>query len=280
MLNSILKAIRRFFFIEKKVINIEPLDKPSKQFLNQKVSFYRSLNDDDKNIFEKRVLLFLNTTNVIGHDVEITDHDCLLIASAAIILVWKFPNWHYINLDTVYLVSGSFNDNADLGKQDSRYLGVVGNGELYGKMILSKPALHHGFNNDQDKHNVALHEFAHLIDMADGDTDGFPERLKEYAFSMPWIELIRKETLKINQGKSSINAYAATNPAEFFSVATEYFFERPVLLKRKHPDLYNQLQTFYQNDVAAINKSILPSKKGPCPCGSGKRYKRCCLVNI
>ncbi len=280
MLNAIIKGIRRFFFLEKKVVNIEPLDAKSKQFLYQKVSFYRSLNDVDKNTFEKRVLLFLSTTKVIGHDVEITDHDCLLIASAAIILVWKFPKWHYVNLDTVYLVSGSFNDNADLGKQDSRYLGVVGNGDLYGKMILSKPALHHGFDNDQDKHNVALHEFAHLLDMADGETDGFPERLKKYAFSAPWIELIRQETLKINQGKSGINDYAATNPAEFFSVTTEYFFERPALLKQKHPDMYDQLHAFYQNDVAAIEKVILPRKKSPCPCGSGKRYKRCCLIDI
>lgn len=280
MLNIILGAIRRFFHIEKDAINIEPLDLKSKQFLDQNVSFYHALDDAEKHVFEKRVLLFLATTKVVGHDVDITDQDCLLIASAAIILVWKFPKWHYVNLHTVYLVSGSFNDNADLGKNDSHYLGVVGNGDLYGKMILSKPALHHGFANDQDKHNVALHEFSHLLDMADGHTDGFPERLKEYAFSAPWIELIRQETLKINQGESSIGDYAATNQAEFFSVATEYFFERPKLLQRKHPKVYTMLQAVYQNDLAAIEKVIRPRKKGPCPCGSGRRYKRCCLVNI
>ena len=280
MIQSLASAIRRFFFLTDNNKNIEPLDQESRQFLNKTVSFYRSLNQEEKLKFEKRALLFLNTTQIIGHDVEITDEDCLLIASAAIILVWKFPKWHYMNLDTVYLVSGAFNDQADLGKHDSHNLGVVGNGELYGKMILSKPALHYGFSNDHDKHNVALHEFAHLLDMADGDADGFPERMKEYAFSAPWIALIMQETQKIFRKESSINAYASTNHVEFFAVATEYFFEQPKFLKRKHPDVYQYLESFYQHDIAAIEKSVLPRKKGPCPCGSGKRYKHCCLINL
>ncbi len=280
MIQTLISAIRRFFFLPDDTPSIEPLDKRSRQFLNNTVSFYRALTDEEKLTFEKRALLFLHTTQVIGHDVEITDEDCLLIASAAIILVWKFPRWHYVNLDTVYLVSGAFNDQADLGKHDSHNLGVVGNGALYGKMILSKPALHYGFSNDQDKHNVALHEFAHLLDMADGDADGFPERMKAFAFSAPWINLVRQETQKIHEQKSNINPYASTNHVEFFAVATEYFFEQPKHLKHTHPDIYQHLESFYQHDVAAIETSILPRKKSPCPCGSGKRYKRCCLIKL
>jgi len=56
---------------------------------------------------------------------------------------------------------------------------MVGNGPLHGKMALSKPHLHLGFKNSRDKHNVGIHEFVHLIDMADGNCDGFPERLSK-----------------------------------------------------------------------------------------------------
>lgn len=278
MIASSIKLIKQFLFLNKKETSQSPLEDHHRLFLNKKVSFFNSLNATEKASFEKRILLFLDSTEIIGHDVDVDDEDCLLIAAAAIILVWKIPEWHYINLHTVYLVSSSFNDQAKLGQADSTSIGLVGNGDLYGKMILSKPALHHGFNIENDKHNVALHEFAHLIDMQDGTADGFPERLKQYAFAAPWLELIRQETIKIHQGTSKINDYAATNSVEFFAVATEYFFENPKLLLNKHPEIYKTLNAIYKNDMAAIEQTKQPRKKQPCPCGSGKRYKRCCLV--
>lgn len=278
MIAFCIKLLKRFLFLEEKTTSHAPLEQHYRDFLNKKVPFFRSLNERDQLAFEKRVLLFLDSTSIVGHDVEVTDEDCLLIAAAAIILVWKIPEWHYINLHTVYLVSSSFNDQAELGKANSTSTGVVGNGDLYGKMILSKPALHHGFNVEHDKSNVALHEFAHLIDMRDGTADGFPERLKQHIFATPWLELVRQETIKIHQGKSRINKYATTNSVEFFAVATEYFFEDPKLLLRKHPEIYEALQSIYKNDLAAIEQTRQPRKKEPCPCGSGKRYKHCCFV--
>lgn len=260
-----INLFKRLFFAKKQNPNLTPLDQHHRQFLNEKVSFFRALNSEEQLQFERRVLLFLDSTQVIGHDVEITDEDCLLIAAAGIILVWKLPKWHYVNLDTVYLVSSSFNEHAKLGQADSTTIGLVGNGDLYGKMILSKPALHSGFNIENDKSNVALHEFAHLLDMRDGSADGFPEYMREYAFAMPWLELVRQETVKIHKGESNINPYATTNPVEFFAVATEYFFESPKLLKRKHPKVYSALQNIYQNDLAAIKRTQKPSKKSTFP---------------
>ena len=255
-----------------------PLSSEHRSFLNSRVAFFQKLDQEDKLLFEKRVFLFFDITKVIGHDVEVSDEDCLLIAAAAIMLVWKLPDWHYINLHTVYLVSSSFNENAELAKADSAIVGLVGNGDLYGKMILSQTALHQGFNIGNDKHNVAIHEFAHLIDMKDGNADGFPERLQRYSFAMPWLELVRQETLKIQQGQSDINDYASTNPVEFFAVTTEYFFEQPALLKRKHPEIYASLKKMYKNDLTAIQKTRDVRKKSPCPCNSGKRYKHCCAI--
>ena len=247
------------------------------RFLEQSVSFYRQLSQQDKRVFQQRVQLFLGTTDIVAYGVDLTDEHRLLVAASAVIPVWAFPGWHYFNLKRVILLPGSFNDEFETGQPDSLMQGMVGTGPMHDKMVLSKPALHYGFANDRDKRNVGIHEFAHLIDMADGDMDGFPERLKEYAFSLPWFELARKKIKAIENRNANIDSYGASSQLEFFAVATEYFFERPRMLKRKHPQLYQALQEFYRQDRAAIASELAPRKNSPCPCGSGKKYKRCCM---
>ena len=246
-------------------------------FLDEQVAFYRVLSDGDKVLFHKRILLFFQTTTIESGRIEITDEDRLLVAASAIIPVWGFPGWHYFNLASVYLLPGSFNDTFECDAPDSNIAGMVGTGPMAGKMVLSQPALHSGFKNSRDKQNVGIHEFVHLIDMADGECDGYPERLKEYAFSIPWFALAEHKIGEIYNKKSNINDYGATNRAEFLAVATEYFFERPKMLKNKHPKLFTALSEFYRQDVMGIEKDIKIRRKSPCPCGSGKRYKRCCL---
>lgn len=249
----------------------------NKAFLQNTVSFYLTLSNTDKERFEARCLSFINDTEFIGHDLEVSDQDRLLVAAGSVILAWGFPQWHYVKVDTVILVSKSFNENSEFGQNDSRITGLVGTHHMLGKMILAQPALHQGFSNDSDKRNVAIHEFAHLIDMADGDIDGLPEQICDQAFSLPWLNLVQKKVAEIKKNKADIRDYGATNNAEFFSVVSEYFFERPKLLRRRHPELYKQLESFYQQNRADVQKSVRLRKKAPCPCGSGKRYKRCCL---
>jgi Mlc titration factor MtfA (ptsG expression regulator) len=239
-----IKNFLSIFFEEQKKISTEPLTPSDKQFLLGNVNFYNNLNETEKRIFEQRILLFLETTEIIGHDLTVAQEDRLLIASGAIILVWKFPKWHYFNLNTISLVSGSFNEKSQFGKPDSNIQGLVGTGYMKGKMILSKPALNYGFSNNRDKKNVVLHEFAHLIDIADGEGDGFPERISNHLHSIPWIEQIYEEITLITNKQSNIRDYAATNPVEFFAVATEFFFEQPQMLARKHPKVYEALSKF------------------------------------
>jgi len=247
-------------------------------FLQQKVSFYRNLSTEDKLCFEQRCVLFLATTRVEGsQDVTVVDNDKLLVAASAIIPVWGFPGWHYFNIENVILLPSRFNEQYQYGMPDSRISGMVGTGVMSGKMVLSKPDLHRGFENSRDKQNVGIHEFVHLIDMADGQCDGFPERVTQYEFSAPWFDFVQHKINEVELGNSNINDYSATNSAEFFAVSSEYFFERPKMLQKKHPELYNYLSNFYQQNLAEINADIAPRKNRPCPCGSGKKYKRCCM---
>jgi Mlc titration factor MtfA (ptsG expression regulator) len=247
-------------------------------FLQKNVSFYRRLSDSDKTCFEQRCILFWQTTKIeSSQDVEVTDEDRLLVAASAIIPVWSFTHWHYFNIKTVILLPGRFNDKYQYGMPDSRISGMVGTGAMKGKMALSKPDLHYGFSNDADKNNVGIHEFVHLIDMADGQTDGFPERVTKYEYCAPWFEFVHHKINEMEDGSSNINDYATTNSAEFFAVSSEYFFERPKMLKKKHPKLYDYLSQFYQQNLAELEADIAPRKNALCPCGSGKKYKRCCM---
>ena len=173
-----------------------------------------------------------------------------------------------------------FNHELQVGREDSRILGMVGNGSMAGKMLLSKPALHYGFINSNDRKNVGIHEFSHLIDMTDGDCDGLPLSLINHAYSAPWFDFVHQKINDIYKGKSDIDEYAATDKREFFAVATEYFFERPKLLKTRHPKLYDALERFYRQNRAEIEADVAPRRKAPCPCGSGKRYKHCCASSL
>ena len=119
------------------------------------------------------------------------------------------------------------------------------------KMILSLNALRHGFENKTDKLNTAIHEFVHLIDMADGSIDGLPDSIMEKPYTIPWLDLIHRKVEEMEDKKSDLNPYGATSKVEFFAVAAEYFFERPKLLKRKHPKLYKKLSIFFKQDLAA-----------------------------
>ncbi|VUD66654.1 Protein MtfA [Thalassocella blandensis] len=276
---TLIKKILTWLFCEK------PPDLPAWQplwsdFLQKKVAFYRALNAADRDIFHRRVLLFLYATAVESSDGDVTDNDRLLVAASAIIPVWGFPNWHYLNLQSVYLLPQAFNSELEFGKPDSCITGMVGTGQLSGKLVLSKPHLYYGFENSRDKQNVGIHEFVHLIDMADGECDGFPERLKDYAFSIPWFELVRSKIDAIDIGQSNINDYAATNRQEFFAVASEYFFERPEMLEAKHPRLYQSLCEFYRQDAESIKKGLSRVQLDPCVCGSGKPLNQCCDVPV
>jgi len=146
-------------------------------------------------------------------------------------------------------------------------------------MILSKPALKLGFANESDKKNTAIHEFVHLIDKTDGSIDGIPELLLEKQYTIPWIDLINKKIDEIYDNKSDINPYGGTNRAEFFSVVSEYFFERPKLLAKKHPKLYDLLEKIFNQDMKSKDlskKRKKISRNSPCPCNSGLKFKKCC----
>jgi len=213
--------------------------------LEKKVPFYQKLGNRKKNEFEKRVIEFLESVTITGINCEVEELDKILIASSALIPVFQFSSWKYPNLDEVLLYPLPFNEK--FGHEDANIQGMVGNGFMSGKMILSRTSLRQGFQAELDKKNVGIHEFVHLIDGVDGKIDGIPEVLMSQQYSLPWLDLVYRKIKEMQTKNTDLNPYGATNEQEFLSVASEYFFEHPRQLKKKHPDLYGMLSYFYSS---------------------------------
>ncbi len=254
-----------------------------RDILKEKVAFYNALSEEEQNRFEHEVAHFLRHTRITGIDTSIDDTDKLLVAASAVIPVFGFRDWHYGSITEVLIYPNSFNtDFETAGKREDnerRITGMVGTGAMNGTMILSKQALHNGFQNETDKQNTAIHEFVHLVDKTDGAIDGIPENLLGKQYVLPWINLMAAEIKKINANKSDINPYGATNQSEFFAVVSEYFFERPALLQSKYPELYAMLERIFGQKLSLRKLMTMRHSIGrndPCPCKSGKKFMHCC----
>jgi Mlc titration factor MtfA (ptsG expression regulator) len=227
-----------------------------KELLIKNVSFYRSINNKEKIRFEKKIKEFLGYVRIHGVNTTVEDIDKLLVAASAVIPIFAFPEWRYYNLRDVLLYPDTFDKDEFLsGNTNRNTLGMVGNGAMQRVMILSKPALHYGFKNESGKENTGIHEFVHLLDKEDGEVDGLPEALLSRQYVVPWLELMNRNIEAINAGNSDINSYGATNKAEFFAVAAEYFFVQPDLFKEKHAELYDLMtRIFHQEPPVPILK--------------------------
>ena len=231
---------------KKNRLSGEPLPTKYKELLQEHVAFYKALGEKQKAAFDKRVQHFLATTTITGAGANVEDLDRVLIGAGAVIPIFHFPDWEYVNLQEVLLYPETFNESFEQQGSDRNILGMVGTGGMNNTMILSKHALREGFSNKTDKNNTAIHEFVHLIDKTDGATDGLPEILLQHQYVMPWLNLMHENIKEIRANKSDINPYASTNQQEFLAVAAEYFFERPQLMKEKHPELYEMLEKIFR----------------------------------
>ncbi len=237
-------AFAVFAFVKLKPKKAKSFPKAWLPILEQYINFYKTLSASEKVYFQKRIMLFLSEVYIEGVGTTIEDLDKVLIASSAVIPVFKFGDWHYNNLSGIIVYPDSFNKDLKFSadQKGKRILGMVGTGRFEKQMILSKKAIRNAFNNKTDKLNTPVHEFVHLLDKIDGETDGIPVYFLGKEYIQPWLTLMHKEMEAINNDESDIRKYGATSTTEFFAVASEYFFERPELFKRNHPELYKMLK--------------------------------------
>jgi MtfA peptidase len=237
-----------FVFRIRRAKESNSLPENYRELLNDYVKFYRHLDEEGKEMFEQRVKHFLSAVQITGVNAVAEDIDRILIAAGAIIPVYAIPDWQYVNLHEVLLYPGAFNEDFDQGGSDRPISGMVGTGAMQHVMIITKWQLRQGFINNNDAHNTAIHEFVHLIDKMDGTMDGVPEIILERKYTDRWKNMMDSTIGQMKKDGSDINMYGATNPMEFFAVISEYFFERPDLLKANHPELSEMLGRIYKTE--------------------------------
>lgn len=255
-----------------------PFPEKWRVILEARVPFYQRLSKEEKELFEVKVHIFLLNVRIIGIKTEATDLDRILIASAATIPIFRFPEWHYIGLYEVQV----FPEKFQIPGKNVMANGLVGWGEMEGKMMLSRRALYHGFHDQTDNKNVAVHEFIHLVDKQDGEVDGVLEEVMHETDISPWLHMIHLKTQELALQDTSIRDYAMANRAEFLAVVGEYFFENPDQMKKDHPVLYKQLDKIFNPQkgltFGKLQKDVSTKQREACPCGSGQPYDKCCYL--
>ena len=217
-----------------------------RDYLLDTYDHFERLPPDLRARFEDDLRLFLAEKRITGVGVEVDDHMRLLVAASAVTLSLKWADFEWDVLTEVLLYPESF--DRDYGLENAEIAGLA---HPWGTVILSVPALHQSFDDPDDGFHVGLHEFAHLIDLADDRRfEGIPFGLSA-GRQREWVGIMGREMERLRRGRSVVDEYGAEEPAEFFAVAVEAFFESALELRQEHRELYDFLARYFDQDPAA-----------------------------
>lgn len=244
---------------QRQQLFLKPLPPEWIQILEKNVSIYSLLPEPLKKELHGRINIFLNEKEFFGFgDLQISNEIRITVAGNACLLLLKrdkrcFPGFKSILMypDTYVAKQVTSDGMVESHEHSAR----AGESWHRGPIVLSWADVMRGSLNPNDGHNVVLHEFAHKLDEANNTMNGLPV-LRDHSHYAEWATVLSKEfdalLIRANRGTNSvIDAYGTVSPAEFFAVATESFFEKPVQMKTKLPELYEQLERFYGLDPAS-----------------------------
>ncbi|MEC5398469.1 zinc-dependent peptidase [Uliginosibacterium sp. H1] len=242
-------------------IGRRPFPEAWRHILRNRVPWFRQLPVELQLRLKQHIQVFIAEKDFIGCAGQDIDDDVrVTIAAHACLLTLNRPAPFYPQLRQVLVYPGSFR----VQRKRTEANGLVHEGEevmsgeswSHGQVILSWHDTQEGAAVIDDGHNVALHEFAHQLDQEKGHANGAPllGRRGNYA---QWSAVLSREFARLREQTLAmgfdgeeplIDPYGATDPAEFFAVATEAFFERPARLFGQAPELYRVLSGYYRLD--------------------------------
>ncbi|MBK8686582.1 MAG: zinc-dependent peptidase [Bacteroidetes bacterium] len=232
-----------------KMVNpLTPVEEKSiQQILEEEVPFFKQLRSGEhRQLYIDRVADFIESVRFTSAgNAKHVFADEVLVAASAMIPLYAFPEWTYPNIREIIFYEGHFDEQFESGKNKS-IMGMVGDGYLNDTMLLSLDAVRTGFDRKEGS-NTALHEFIHLIDKADGSVDGIPEYFIPKHLIQPWMNMIRQMIIEIRTRESDINPYGGSSDIECFAVVSEYFFEKPELLRQDHPEVYTLMNRIFKH---------------------------------
>lgn len=194
------------------------------------------------------VFLYEKSFEACGGMKEVTKHMQYVIAAQACLLLVNRKHDFYRKLRSIILYPTAYKVRNEHGQQHIR----LGESWQSGSVVLAWESVVAGGKNQNDGSHVALHEFAHQLDQADGAADGVPELIHTGSYrnwSAAFSNAFSRFKRKLEKGRRTvIDPYGATNPAEFFAVATETFYEKPKQLNEHYPEVYEELREYYRVD--------------------------------
>jgi hypothetical protein len=256
-----LKSLRR------KKLRAVPLTARQRGLMGEYCLFLSQLTKADRRELEGHVQVFLAEKNFEGcGGLVVGEEHKLCIAAQACVLLLHRDTDYFPGLQTILIYPNMYvvptTRHIGSGIMEERVETRAGESWQAGALVLAWDEVCRGLAAPDGGYNLVLHEFAHQLDYEDGgNADGVPllghgesisVRKKRYA---DWARIMRTEYEQLRaqaqRGENTfLRNYGATNPAEFFAVATEFFFGKPRELQARHPELYEQMKWYYKQDPA------------------------------
>jgi MtfA peptidase len=237
-------------------LNMRPFPALWAATVEHNLAIYSRLSSLERKRLQGHIQVFLAEKQFIGcGGLQVTPDMKLIIAAIACLLLLNERGKYFPNLRSILIYPSAYwvNETVSTGYVvEERRVARLGESWSRDQVVLSWDQVQQDTLNWNDGRNVVLHEFAHQLDQEDGKAEGVPI-LPHAADYRDWARVMTSEYQRlchdVEQGvKTVMDSYGATNPAEFFAVATETFFEKPKPLFKAHPALYQQLRSFYKLD--------------------------------
>ena len=230
------------------------------EYLAANVAHYQLLTDAERAKLRENLRVLLAEKEWEGcRGQEITDEVKVTVAAQACLLLLGQRDYYFDQVTSILVYPHGYLTPQAEALGDGVVLegeqAVDGQAHYRGPVILSWAEVLAEGRDPSQGHNLVLHEFAHQLDMQDGEVNGTP-RLHDAALARRWQQVMTAEfarlTADADEGRPTLlDDYGATSPGEFFAVATECFFTRPAALRGRHRALYNLLRDYYRQDPAA-----------------------------
>jgi hypothetical protein len=243
----------------REAIRARPFPRVWREIIDQDVPLVRNLNDKERREHEYLVAVFLDEKRFEGcAGLVMTTVIRVTIAAQACLLILHVPSDVFPTVETILVYPHAYE-----GATHERvgWTTIVRRQARAGEAWANKGLLVLAWDQVKQatvtsEHNVVLHEFAHALDGEDGYLDGAPVLPSPERFRA-WAHVLNDEysalSDSVQEGRETdIDAYGATNRAEFFAVVTEAFFGAPGPLKEKHPELFAELAAYYTARCEAL----------------------------
>jgi Mlc titration factor MtfA (ptsG expression regulator) len=248
----------------------KPLPESWRSILEHKVGYFQCLTADEQAELCGHIQVFLAEKRFEGcGGLEVTDEIRVTIAALACVLLLHRDTDYFPLMRSVLVYPQHFFTELTTESDDGIVCEEIADreGESWhrGPVVLSWEDVEHDAAAPDDGVNVVFHEFAHQLDSESGAEDGAP-LLPERSMVGDWARILGREYERLiddveNRRPHLIDEYGASDPAEFFAVVSELFFEMPAALARHHPEIYELMRRFYRQDPAARLKACRPPER-------------------